>query len=38
MATVENGDVLTHYEWSGSGDGEVLVFANSLGIRSAHVG
>ena len=31
MATVENGEVLTHYEWSGSGDGEVLVFANSLG-------
>src|SRR5271165_1929124 len=31
MATVENGDVRTHYEWSGSDDGEVLVFANSLG-------
>ncbi len=31
MATVENGDVRTHYEWSGSDEGEVLVFANSLG-------
>jgi 3-oxoadipate enol-lactonase len=31
MATVENGDVRTHYEWSGSGDGAVLVFSNSLG-------
>ena len=31
MATVENGDVLTHYEWSGCDDGEALVFSNSLG-------
>jgi 3-oxoadipate enol-lactonase len=30
MATVENGDVRIHYEWSGSGDGTVLVFSNSL--------
>ena len=31
MATVENGDVRIHYEWSGSDDGEALVFSNSLG-------
>ena len=31
MATVENGDVRIHYEWSGCDDGTVLVFANSLG-------
>ncbi len=31
MATVENGDVRIHYEWSGCDDGEALVFSNSLG-------
>ena len=31
MATAEHGDIRTHYEWSGSGDGTVLVFSNSLG-------
>ena len=31
MATAENGDIRNHYEWSGSDDGEALVFSNSLG-------
>ncbi len=31
MATVENGDVRIHYEWSGCDDGDALVFSNSLG-------